>query len=70
MDKLSDFVMNNINNENNNSTSGEIRLIGEGQITVNIEGNKSDIDINTLLKNPEFTSGIVKQINNTNNTYS
>ena len=70
MDKLSDFVMNNINNENNNNTSGEIKLIGEGQITVNIEGNKSDIDINTLLKNPEFTSGIVKQINNTNNTYS
>jgi len=70
MDKLSDFVMNNINNENNNNTRGEIKLIGEGQITVNIEGNKSDIDINTLLKNPEFTSGIVKQINNTNNTYS
>ena len=71
IDRLSDLVMNSFNTETKiDTTPKEVRLIGEGEIKVNISGNQSQIDVRELLQNPDFVSGIVGKITNRNNSYS
>ncbi len=69
--KLSDLVINSFNNETKEDTTPkEVKLIGEGEIKVNISGNQTQINIRELLQNPDFISGIVGKLTNKNNTYS
>jgi hypothetical protein len=71
IDRLSDLVMNSFNTETSiDTTPKEIKLVGDGEIKVNISGNQTQIDIRELLQNPDFVSGIVGKITNRNNSYS